>query len=74
MLAGLDSPESAATIRMELQVARLQREFSHGEKETRDTTTQLRDIQIIWYSLGHLSTVSTDLQERFSRAERILGF
>lgn len=73
ILAGLESPESASNIRMQLQVERLQRGLSQGEQEDRDTATQTKDLQVTWYSLGHLATADQALRDRFSKAELALG-
>ncbi|MFT6438044.1 MAG: hypothetical protein ACJAVI_006129 [Candidatus Azotimanducaceae bacterium] len=74
ILAGLDSPESAAKIRMQLQIERLQRGLSRGERDERDVETQLQALQIVWYSLGHLALAEASSCNRFKAAEKALGF
>lgn len=73
ILAGIDSPEEAQSLRMQYQVERLNRELSQGQKDHRSPAEQMRELQIDWYCLGGLPSGSEGLRQRFRTAEEKLG-
>lgn len=73
ILAGIESPPEAQSLRMQYQVERLNRELSQGQKDHRTPQEQLRDLQIDWFSLGGIPAGQDDLIRRFAAAEEKLA-
>ncbi|XOV89581.1 MAG: DUF349 domain-containing protein [Pseudomonadota bacterium] len=73
ILADMESPADAKTLRMQYQVERLNRELSQGQKETRTPDQQLSDLIMLWHCTGPLPASAAPLIERFERAEKKLS-